>query len=155
MTTPDPDPALPEPGSPQPAPVPAAGVAARPGAVTASAIIAFVLAAFEVVSGVLIVVASSALRETTAVPYVLGVIQLVFAALFIWGGMQAMRGATDKTLLWAVAAAAIVTVAAAIIRIFAGEIPGRLLLLVVYGVIAYLLTRPQSKEFFAAHGGAL
>src|SRR5262245_13724113 len=130
MSAPDPDVPLPDAESPQPGPVPAAGVAARPGSVTAAAVIAFVLAAFEVVSGVLVMMASFAVGETAAMPYVLGVIQLVFAALFIWGGLQAMRGVTDKTLLWTVAAAAIVTVAAAIIRIFAGEIPGRLLLLV-------------------------
>ncbi|MGV0792291.1 hypothetical protein [Mycolicibacterium sp. XJ1819] len=129
----------------------ASEAAQRPGPVAAAAVLAFILAAYEIISGLLLVGAAF-VSDTSAGMAILyaavGILHVAFGALLVWGGLAALRGGTGSRLLLFTAAAASIAIAiAAVINIAGGELPGQLLFLLIYGALVYLLLRPESKRY--------
>jgi hypothetical protein len=128
---------------------PAGDVAAgRPGIVLAACVIAFALALYEIATGALILIDAGQAATSVAVWYVLGLFHLAVAGALVWGGLAALTGRTEKVLIYTAAVAAIVMVVTFIVQ-FVSPIPAQgLFMVVVYGVVVVLLTRPQSTAFF-------
>lgn len=129
--------------------------ASRPGTVTAAAVVAFILAACEIAIGLLLIAAAVVEAPTMGVIVVyvaVAVLHVAFGGLLIRGGHGALRAdsAASRLLLLTAAAASVVIVITAIANVLNGEPPGWLVLLILYGVLAYLLMRPESKRFLGA-----
>jgi hypothetical protein len=147
-------------------PAPGYGIAApggyragrRPGAVTAAAVMAFVL------GGVIILINLFALllipRGTHDATYawlgVLGVVRVALGAVFIWGGIAALKGRTRKVLV----------VVSVIEAIFSLLLIPLLVLTIWFMMFAFhaflefifvltiliLILQPQCRDFFRARG---
>jgi hypothetical protein len=129
------------------------GAVQRPGTVTAGAVIAFVLAALMLIATVGQAVAG-AMAGATVLFYLPVILNLAFVGLLVWGGIAAWRGATNRILVVTAAAAVVVIAIVSVIKIINGTVPVELLMLILYVVIGVLLIRPQSRQFFVAHGGS-
>jgi uncharacterized RDD family membrane protein YckC len=130
------------------------GTARRPGTVTAAAVIAFVMAALNIAAGLHSIYnvfhydpLTGALR---AVLYISGVVGLVFAGLFIWGGVAALKGRTSKILFWT----SLVASALYLINVprnptgYGGSVA--VLCLALAAAVVILALQSSSKDFFRA-----
>ena len=134
---------------------------ARPGAVTAAAVIAFIIAGLEVLGALLAFVAGVGYSNLTQsqkdqMPamassgtfYLMGLFELVFAGLLIWGGVAAIQGKTNKILFFVALAVAVLNV----VYLFVGgylSIVG----VIIAVVIMVLLRQQSSKQWFLSRGG--
>lgn len=124
----------------------------RPRTVTAAAVIAFILAAYEIISGILVIAAAIFAGPPSATTVILwivmGILHVAFGALLFWGARAALRGgAGAKILVLTAAAAAAVLVIVGIVNVVNGEFPGQLVVVILYAALLFLLFRPESKQF--------
>jgi cation transport ATPase len=138
--------------SPAPAPAETTSTGQRPTTVTAAVVIAFLLSLYELATCFVLFVGANLTAGPTAIWYVFGVVHLVLAGLLAWGGWAALTGSTERILVLTALAAVIVLAIKTVIEIVYGIPPVGWLILVLYGVMGWLLIRPNSKEYFAAPG---
>src|SRR5687767_3270535 len=104
---------------------PAGDVAAgRPGIVLAASVIAFALALYEIATGALILIDAGQAATSVAVWYVLGLFHLAVAGALVWGALAALKGRTEKVLIYTAAVATIVMVVAFVVA-FVSPIPAQ------------------------------
>ncbi len=107
-----PGPAPQQPVPQQPAPATEYDPARRPGAVTAAAVFAFIAAILEILAALLVLAIAVSDKRTFGPPglawgYV--AVNLVLASLMVWGGIAALRGRTNKILVYTALALAATT----------------------------------------------
>jgi uncharacterized membrane protein YsdA (DUF1294 family) len=152
-------------------PAPAYGTAApggyragrRPGVVTAAAVIAFVFGGAVILTNLffllfLLAISHDATDTWRVWEVVLVVVRLALGALFIWGGIAALKGRTRRILLVVSAIEAIFSLllAVGIVIPFFGILIAEvgILDLMFVGPILILILQPSSWDFFRARGEA-
>lgn len=172
-------------GAPPPtygAPLPAGyGAAGRPGTVTTAVVLAFVTAAINLLIGLLFLfgwmyAATQVPKQTeegavaaslvfTVFLFIVGLVFLLIAGLLMWGGVAALKGRTNKILIW-ISSVAVVwhLISASSIITSRGE-PSTVLIawlcltmiatlcLALSVVIVILVLTQSSKDFFRVRGG--
>lgn len=131
------------------------GIAQRPGTVTAAAALALVMAALTTIASLVSLYTSShyypRTGAVTAALY-LSPVGLVFAGLFIWGGVGVSRGRANKSLLWTSS----VAVGLYLVNVGVSTSDyGRVLGVVCSGlavVVVTLILQTSSKDFFRTRG---
>lgn len=131
------------------APADVASPSQRPTVVTAAVVIAFLLAAYEVLTALVLFVDAQLAGGPSVVWYAFGVVHLVVAALLAWGGWAALSTGNGRILVMTSLVVVVVLVVKTILEIVYGILPVGWLILVLYGAMYWLLTRPASQEHFA------
>src|ERR1700738_98203 len=164
------------------APLPAGyGAAGRPGTVTTAVVLAFVTAAINLLIGLLFLFgwmyaatqvpkqteegAAAASLVFTVFLFIVGLVFLLIAGLFMWGGLAALKGRTNKILIWISAVAAVWNLITASSIITSRGEPSTVLIawlcltlieilcLALSVVIVILVLTQSSKDFFRVRGG--
>jgi hypothetical protein len=130
---------------------PGAGYSAteRPWTVTSAAVIAFVFAAIALLAAI-----ADFVWAAQANSIVVGLVNIMIAALFIWCGVSALRGVTSRSLFFL----AVATIAVNIILIIFFAIRAltfwpNVVMIVLAVIIIALLVQQSSRQFFRAQGG--
>jgi len=118
----------------------------RPALVLTAAILAFVIGGLGILLNLL---ALTVAFEFGAFVGLLVLVSVVVSAAFIWGGLQAMKGKDQRTLVIVAAASIVLNLLVAVIYTF--TISTVLSMIIPIAIIA-LLMAPQSKQWFAAKG---
>lgn len=138
-----------------PAPQPGYGgpiAATRPGQVTAAAVLAFVSGGLNLLAALILLVGNSLAADlgiSAGLIVVFGLLDLVFGAALIYGGLQAING-KDQRILVAVAGAAVVLQLLYWVTVAFGA--ASLLGLILPAIIIAMLMQPQSKQWFQSKG---
>ena len=139
----------PETNAPEPQ-QPAAGYSAteRPRTVTSAAVIAFVFAAIALLGAITSFVSAAQVNSI-----VVGLVDIMFAALLIWGGVSALRGVTSRSLFFlAVATIAVNIVLIIFLAIRALTFWPNVVTVGLSVIIIALLVQQSSRQFFRARG---
>jgi len=150
-------------GPPWPAPQqppPAVGYdpARRPGTVTAAAVFAFIAAVLELLAALFMLGIAVFSKRTFGPPgtaWGYTIVNFALATLMIWGGIAALRGKSNKILVYTalvLAALQIVQTVLTIVKHFSTPVSTILGLILALLVVASLTTA-RSREFFIARGG--
>ena len=150
---PGPDPSLRRPGIPFDA-------ARRPRRVTAAAVFAFICAVVQILGALLSFLIAATERPLFGPPglgYAYALLDLALAVLSVWGGIAALRGKTNKVLVYTalvLAAGQIIQTTTTIAFHYGSPVSTILGLVLALVVVATLMTR-RSREFFVARGGTI
>jgi hypothetical protein len=127
------------------------GQVKRPGSVTGAAVIAFVMAAFEALALVLLL--GLAGSHGGGVFFGIAIVNGIFAAVMVAGGVMALTGKNGQILGFAAIALIVVNLASTIWALSQGAGgPTGFLGVILPAVVIALLRQPNSKDFFAAKG---
>jgi len=131
----------------------------RPGMLTAAAVIAFVAAGFQIIAGIIAMAAGGVANSLEddldtgtsygALAMVLGVLALVYGAVYIWGGVVALSG-KNTIVLTVIAGISLLT--EVIGMIILGP-PSGILGMALGAVIIGLAMAGPSREFVRSKGG--
>jgi hypothetical protein len=121
--------------------------------VTSAAVIAFVMATFEAIALVaLLALASEA--AGSGIVIAIAVLNGVFAAIMVWGGVMALTGKNGQILGFAAIALIVVNVASTIYALSqGGHMFSGSLGIILPAVIISSLRQQRSRDYFAAKGG--
>lgn len=123
----------------------------RPGMVTAAAVIAFVVGGFSLIGGIGLIGLSSLVYANTGLLTVLGILTIVIAALYIWGGVSALTGKDGRILVIASGLSIVLNLVTAFNNTFnASSLSGMILPILI---LAFVLQAP-CREYFRSRGGS-
>lgn len=123
----------------------------RPGMVTAAAVMAFVVGGFSVFGGIGMMGLSSLVYANTGLLTTLGVLNLVLAALYIWGGAVALGGKNGRIPVIACSLSIVLNLIIMISYTFSPSSLTGLILPIL--ILAFILQAP-CREYFRANGGS-
>jgi hypothetical protein len=123
---------------------------ARPPQVLTAAVLGFVVALFALIGAL----GFFALSSILGIFVLFAILYLALAAVNIWGGVMALQGKNSTILKIAGLITAGLAVLGLILALTQSSFSFWSILLIAAGLATFfLLNQPQSKQFFAAHGG--
>ena len=104
-------------------------------------VLALVLGLYALIAGFLMTGAALTVPDVPATWWIAGPVYLALAGLLFWGGAATARGRPNGFLVPTAIVGALAIVVSAVIKVIEGEVPLELVVLLLYGALAYLVAR--------------